>query len=165
MVLPTLQCDSDEIKHNHFGKQFLEVLVGHAGVGKSTWAKNHRKEHDIVSTDAIREMYGWGHSPQDLNKTWNYVHSLDWKNHIPTVLDATNLKQKDRLKVLQYVPKGQYVKYIVIERDLFDCIRDRGWRSEELIEKQRKIFNSQYSNIINGDHQSNVVVEQIYNNS
>ena len=159
--ITTLQCESDEIKMQHAGKQFLDVLVGPAGAGKSTWCSKNAKPHDIISTDAIREQYGWGHHPDDLARTWNYAHSLlkaRLQNQIYTVFDATNIKRKDRLKLLQNVPKGQFVRYIVIDRPLEDKLRDKAWRSEELVLKHDKTFKAQLKDILAGDNLPNVVV-------
>lgn len=159
--IPTLQCESDEVKHIHEGKTFLDMMVGPSGAGKSTYIEQNYKPCDVVSTDAIREMYGWGHSPEDLARTWNYVHDLirvRTKNHIRTVLDATNIKAKDRLNVVKCVPRGQYVRYVVYDRDLDDKIRNRGWRPEELILKHHRTFQSQLKQILAGDDLSNIVV-------
>ena len=75
-----------------------------------------------------------------------------------TVLDATNIDQKDRLRVLQNVPRGQYVRYIVIDRPFIDKTSDRGWRSEELLLNHDKTFRKNLKDILAGDNQSNVVV-------
>ena len=158
----TLQCAPDEVLPKHDGQNFLTMLVGPSGAGKSTWCELNAKPHDVISTDALREQYGWGHSPEDLNKTWNYAHSLmkaRLENGIYTVFDATNLKKKDRLKLLSYVPKGQYVRYVVLDRPLDNKIRDRGWRPEELILKHHRTFQSQLKDILNGDGLPNIVVE------
>ena len=157
----TLQCAASEPKAHHLGKIFLDILVGPSGAGKSTFAKANYKEHDILSTDQLREQYGWGHSPEDLKKTWNYAHGLiktRLENHIFTVFDATNLKKKDRASVLACVPKGQYVRYIVIDRPYIDKSRDKGWRPEELILKHDKTFRGQLKDILNGDGLPNVTV-------
>lgn len=159
--ITTLQCESDEVKMQHDGKHFLDILVGPAGAGKSTWCAKNAKPHDIISTDAIREQYGWGHHPDDLARTWNYAHSLlkaRLQNQVYTVFDATNIKRKDRLKVLQNVPKGQFVRYIVIDRPLDEKLRDKGWRSEELVLKHDKTFRAQIKDILAGDDLPNVVV-------
>ena len=63
-------------KAKHLKAAGLDILVGPSGAGKSTFAKANYKEHDILSTDQLREQYGWGHSPEDLKKTWNYAHGL-----------------------------------------------------------------------------------------
>ncbi len=159
--IATLQCASDEIKFKHDGKHFLDILVGPAGAGKSTYVAAHYKNSEIISSDKIREEQGWGHHPEDLMRTWNYVHGLlkvRLENQIKTVLDATNIDQKDRLRVLQNVPKGQYVRYIVIDRPFNDKLNDKGWRTEELLLKQDKIFRNNLKEILSGDNQPNVVI-------
>jgi predicted kinase len=160
--LACLQCASNEIKLKHDGKQFLDLLVGPAGAGKSTYvAKNYYDAWDVISTDALRGHYGWGHTPDDLAKTWNYAHSLmkaRLENHIYTVFDATNIKRNDRMKLLRYVPRGQYVRYIVIDRPLDVKLRDRGWRPEELVLKHHRTMQRELPNILAGDHLPNVVV-------
>lgn len=159
--ITTLQCASNEIKFKHDGKHFLDLLIGPAGAGKSTYCKNATSQHNIISTDDIREQYNWGHSPNDLQRTWNYAHSLlkaRLENQLFTLFDATNIKKKDRLKLLRNVPKGQYVRYIIIDRPLDVKIKDKGWRTEELILKHDKIFKNQLPDILNGDGLSNIVV-------
>lgn len=160
--LTCLQCASDEIKLKHDGKQFLDIMVGPSGAGKSTFISKNYKSQDVVSTDQLRLDYGWwDHNPENLNRVWSLTHSLikaRLDNQIKTVLDATNLKQGDRAKVLRFVPKGQYVRYIVIDRDLDEKIRDRGWRPEDLILKHHRTFQKELPNILNGDGLSNVVV-------
>lgn len=159
--ITTLQCAPDEVLPKHDGKNCLTMLVGPSGAGKSTWCELNAHPHDVLSTDQLREQYGWGHSPEDLNKTWNYAHSLlkaRLENGIKTVFDATNLKRKDRLNLLRHVPKGQYVTYVVIDRPLDEKIRDRRWRPEELILKHHRTFQSQLKDILAGDNLPNVAV-------
>jgi hypothetical protein len=133
--LACLQCASDEIKLKHDGKNFLNLLIGPSGAGKSTAAALFASKHDIVSTDELREQYGWGHTPDDLARTWNYAHALmkaRLENHIYTVFDATNIKQGDRLKLLR--------------------------RPEDLILKHHRTFQRELPNILAGDNLPNVVV-------
>lgn len=159
--ITTLQCATDEIKFKHDGKHFFDILVGPAGAGKSTYVAAHYKDSEIISSDKIREEQGWGHHPEDLMRTWNYVHGLlkvRLENQLKTVLDATNIDQKDRLRVLENVPKGQYVRYIVIDRPFNDKLADKGWRTEELLLKQDKIFRKNLKEIMSGDNQPNVVI-------
>jgi predicted kinase len=159
--ITTLQCASDEIKLKHDGQHCLDIMVGPAGAGKSIYCSEVYKNIDIISTDAIRARYNWGHSPEDLAQTWRYAHALvraNTENLIPTVFDATNLHQKDRFALLRNVPKGQYVRYIVIDRRLEDKERTRGWRSEELILRHHRTMQKEIGNILSGDGLPNVVV-------
>ena len=77
-----------------------------------------------------------------------------------TCFDATNLKKKDREAVLRIVPRGQYVRYVIIDRPLDDKLlpSSRYWRPEELVLKHHKLFQKELSNILSGDGLHNVVV-------
>lgn len=161
--ISTLQCFSNESESRYDNQCLLTMMVGPSGAGKSTYTRNY-KESEIVSSDAIRELHGWGHSPEDLKKTWNYIHgliSVRLKNGMRTILDATNIKKKDRDNIHRSVPRGQLVEYLIIDRDLDEKLRDRGWRSEELILKHHKIFKSQLKDILNADNRPNVIVRDL----
>ena len=104
---------------------------------------------------------GEGLRPEDLARTWAYVHGLirvRLENGIFTVLDATNLKAKDRAAVLKQVPHGIVVQYVIIDRDLDDKLADRGWRSEELILRHHKAFKLTLPEVLEADGQGNVIV-------
>ena len=45
----------------------LVVLVGASGSGKSTWAAEHYRSEEVVSSDALRGVVGSG--PHDLDAT------------------------------------------------------------------------------------------------
>lgn len=159
--ITTLQCASDELKLKHDGKHFLDIMVGPCGSGKSTYVAANYQPVDVISSDKIREEQGWGHHPDDLARTWNYIHGLlrvRLDNHIKTVLDATNISLKDRLKVLRNLPNGQYARYIVIDRPYNQKLKDKGWRDEDMIAKQDKKFRKNLDSILSGDNLGNVVV-------
>lgn len=160
--LTCLQCASNEIKPKHDGKQFLDLLVGPSGAGKSTYvSENYSFDRDVVSTDYLRAVHGWGHSPDDLQKTWSLAHALmraRLENGVFTAFDATNIKQKDRLKLLRHVPKGQYVRYIVIDRNLDSKLKCRDWRPEDLVLRHHRTMQKELPNILSGDGLPNVVV-------
>ena len=164
--ITTLQCAPDETRSLHEGKTLLHMMVGPAGSGKSTYCMDNYKPSEVIYTDAIRaELFGdepgVGHRPEELALTWKYAHGLV-KTRLDcgllTVLDATNLKRKDRMAVLKQVPKGVVVQYVVIDRDLDDKLKDRGWRPVDLIMNHHKTFKSQLKDILNADDQANVVV-------
>ncbi len=163
--ITTLACMPPIKPSRYAGKELLHVLVGPAGAGKSSYCAKHYKPKDIVSTDDVRvELFGdhrKGHNADELAATWKYVHGLiklRLENGRFTVLDATNLKQKDRLKVLAQVPDGIVVRYVVIDRDYDDKIRDRGWRPVELIDKHHKAMKATIKDVLEADGRGNVVV-------
>lgn len=157
-----LQCAPDEpLRSKYAGQALLTMLVGPAGAGKSTLAEKLYDKRAVVSTDAIREEYGWGHSPDDLKRTWEYTRAqlrARLECGLAAVLDATNIKRKDRLNILSIVPKGQLVNYVVIDRSLDDKLKDRGWRPEELVLKHHRTFQANLRDILDGDQQDNVIV-------
>lgn len=165
--LVCLQCAPEEVKPMHDGKHFLDVLVGPSGAGKSTYVRDHYPSHNVIETDAIRiQLFGSkeareAFTPEGLALTFRYAHGLlrtRLECHLPTVFDATNLKQKDRMSLLRNVPKGQYVRYIVIDRPYEVKMADRDWRPEELVHKHHKLFHQELKNILAGDNLPNVVV-------
>lgn len=165
----TLQVAADEDfggkPSKYEGQCLFHMMVGPSGAGKSTYIELNYKPRDVVSTDEIRrQLFGsheLGHNPEDLARTWSYAKG--WirtrlENGIFTVLDATNIKRKDRLGVLECVPRGQLATYVVINRQYNDKLRDRGWRPEELILKHDTTFRSNLKDILNADNQGNVIV-------
>ena len=58
------------------------------------------------------------------------------------------------MAVLKQVPKGVVVQYVVVDRDLDDKLKDRGWRPVDLIMKHHKTFKSQIKDILNADDQA-----------
>ena len=146
------------------GQTLLHMLVGPCGAGKSSYAAQHYQPHEIVSTDALRlQLYGdLGHAPEALARVWKLAHGLvraRLEAGALTVLDATNLDRGDRMRVLDNLPRGVFARYVVIDRDLADKERDRGWRSEELILRQHRLFRAEEKNILAGDQHPFVTVQ------
>ncbi len=166
--LVCLQCAPDEPRQSRYGGQILlHVLIGPAGAGKSTYCAKKYKPHDVIATDEVRRQLFGGHEdgegqrPEELARTWAYVHGLirtRLQNGIFTVLDATNLKPKDREAVLKQVPPGVLVQYVVIDRDLDEKLAQRGWRSEELILRHHKAFRLTEREVMDADGKGNVIV-------
>lgn len=163
--ITTLQCAPDEPgKSVWAGQTLLHMLVGPCGAGKSTYAARNYEPHEVISTDRLRmELYGdLGHAPEALARVWKLAHGLvraRLEAGAMTVLDATNLDDGDRAKVLALLPRGVFARYVVIDRDLGDKIRDRGWRSEEMVLKQHKAFRRQEAAILAGDNHPYVTVQ------
>jgi predicted kinase len=165
--LVCLQCAPEEIKMENDGKHFLDIMVGPSGAGKSTYIRANYAAHSVIETDAIRaQLFGSkeareAFTPEGLALTFRYAHGLLRTRldcHLLTVFDATNLKQKDRMSLLRHVPKGQYVRYIVIDRPYDVKMADRDWRPEDLVHKNHKLFHAELKNILAGDNLPNVVV-------
>ena len=161
----TLQCAPDEPGASAYaGQTLLHMLVGPSGAGKSSYAAQHYQPHEIVSTDALRmQLYGdLGHAPEALSRVWKLAHGLvraRLEAGVFTVLDATNLDRGDRMRVLDNLPRGVFARYVVIDRDLAEKERDRGWRPEELILKQHRLFRAEEQNILAGDQHPFVTIQ------
>lgn len=142
----------------------LVLLIGPVCAGKSTIAKKLKEErgYDVISSDQIREeLYGDFKTLGNFDCVFDLLHSRVESNlihGIDTVVDATNLRGFARKNILKLAPIGCEIFYFVLNRPIEEKIRDRGWRSEELIHKYEKIFRSNYKNIISGDGDPRVIV-------
>src|SRR3546814_7100367 len=68
-------------------------------------------------------------------RVWQLTHGLikaRLNAGVLTVLDATNLDQEDRLRVLSLLPRGVFARYVILDRDLREKEQTRGWRSMDL---------------------------------
>jgi predicted kinase len=159
------------VKENH-GKEMLHMMIGPSGAGKSTLIEARYRKEDVISSDEVRrQLFGSHdanhvHNPDNLALTWAYVHKLIQARlecGLFTVLDSTGLRRKDRLAVLDLVPKGYLVRYVIVDRDYDEKIRDRGWRPVTLIDKHHQSFKSALKDVLKADDQGNVVVEDTRN--
>jgi len=163
--ITTLQCAPDDPGASAYaGSELLHMLVGPCGAGKSTYAKATYKPEDIVSTDELRmQLYGnLGQAPEALARVWKYAHGLiraRLESGVFTVLDATNLDHEDRAKVLALIPREVFVRYVVIDRDLDEKIRQRGWRSEDMVMKQHRLWRKEERAVMDGDSHPYVRVQ------
>lgn len=86
-------------------EQCLLLLVGPAGVGKSTFARKHFKPTEILSSDFFRGMICDDESHQGASRDAFEVlhllasHRLAWGRF--TVIDATNLQAEARQPLLE----------------------------------------------------------------
>lgn len=129
----------------------LTLLIGPVAAGKSTFAAANYPAHHIISSNKLREE--WNFDPldhRDNEKLFYYIQELAILRlacGMGVVVDATNLRKRDRLKFYT----GCRTKYIVFDRPLEDKIRDRGWRSEELVKKYHARFQGALPDILAGD--------------
>jgi len=151
------------------GKTLLEIMVGPSGAGKSYWLAANRPSRHIISSDEIREDLTGNFQDQSQNqRVFEAMHRLARTRlslGLPTVLDATHIRRKDRLAAVG-LANGESARYIVINRSLEDKRRDGGWRNaiegKDLIGDHENTFRQNYKDILRGDGQPNVeVIEHI----
>jgi predicted kinase len=167
--LTCLQCrDWNESTGSETG--LLTLMVGPSGAGKSTWlASSAAAENDIhpshvISSDQIRaDLCGDFRDQTKNDEVFTALHAVAkarLSHGLPTLIDATNLRRKDRLAAANLANGGK-VRYIVIDRPTAEKRRDAGWRATlpiDLIAKHEQTFGSQLKDILAGDGLSNVKV-------
>ena len=70
------------------------------------------------------------------------------------VFDATNIRNKDRISVVNCAPPTTQIEYHVINRTMEEKYRDGGWRNDlgfDLIAKHEQTFRSNLKDILSGD--------------
>ena len=150
----------------------LTLLVGPSGAGKSTWVNSDEAKalgitpDQVISSDKIRaELCG---DFQDQSKNKQVFQTLrqrvltELASGRNVVIDATNLSNRRDTVALNGLNP---VRYVVINRPMEEKYRTGGWRNElktksgfDLIAKHEQIFQSQLSQIRNGDGLENVTV-------
>lgn len=149
----------------------LTLMVGPSGAGKSTWLTSeeaHTKYgihlSHVLSSDQIRADLCGDFKDQSKNDAvFAALHAqarIRLEHGLPVVVDATNLRRKDRLEAAS-LANGNRVRYIVIDRPTDEKRRDAGWRATlpiDLIAKHEQTFKSQVKDILSGDGQPNVEV-------
>src|SRR5690349_8362733 len=83
----------------------LVVLVGISGSGKSSFAKKHFKETEILSSDKCRGIVSDDENNQaatnDAFELLHFTASKRLKNGLLTVVDATNVQPEARKPLVQ----------------------------------------------------------------
>ncbi len=118
----------------------------------------------VLSSDQIRADLCGDFRDQTRNDevfaTLHAVAKARLSHGLPTVIDATNLRRKDRMEAAG-LAKGGKVRYLVIDRPMDEKIRDAGWRATlpfDLLAKHQQTFGSQIKDILAGDRLPNVEV-------
>jgi hypothetical protein len=153
------QCAPDK----PMAKGKLTLMVGPSGAGKTTMLAS-MKSYQVVSSDDIREEICGDRRDQSQNdRVFRVLHELArTRIHagLDVIVDATNIKRKDRMSLIN-LANGGPVEYNVVDRPLYDKLRDRGWRPEWLIMKHDQTFKSNLKDILNGDGMPNVFVKDL----
>jgi hypothetical protein len=147
----------------------LTLMVGPSGGGKSTWLASPAAEaygihsSHIISSDQVRADLCGDFKDQSKNQeVFAAIHELAsarLRHGLPTVIDATHLRRKDRMTAAALCPHR--VRYVLIDRPMGDKRRDGGWRNElsiDLLGKHAQTFSSQIKEILAGDDLPNVTV-------
>lgn len=148
----------------------LTIMVGPSGAGKSTFLRSRQaaemglQDSHILSSDQIRQDICSNALDQSKNdQVFQALHAVArarLRNGLNTVIDATNIRRKDRIACVDCAPAGTSIRYIVINRPMEGKRLTAGWRAEfpGLMEKHEQTFQSQLKDILAGDHLPNVSV-------
>ncbi len=138
----------------------LAIMVGPTCAGKSTYVKNNPKFDNFaaISSDDLRTKICGSALDQTKNdEVFKLAHKLIrlyLESGVNVVFDATNIRNKDRLAVVNCAPHTTQVEYHVINRPMEEKYRDGGWRNDlgfDIIAKHEQTFKSNLKNILSGD--------------
>jgi predicted kinase len=139
-------------------------MIGPAGAGKSTYALANYAADEVRSSDDLRiELYGSHVTAGSQAKIFEVLREravARLRRGETAVIDATNLKQRDRLQLIDVMPGDLTIIYIVIDRSMEAKVRDGGWRNERegLLEGHAATFAAELDAILRGDGRLNVKV-------
>ncbi len=99
----------------------LVVLVGASGSGKSSFARKHFKDTEILSSDYCRGLVSDDENDQACTKeafdVLNYIASTRLRLGKLTVIDATSVKPEDRKRLVK-LARDNYVLPVAIVLDM-----------------------------------------------
>ena len=119
----------------------LVLLIGPAGSGKSTFAAQHFDPHEVLSTDAYREMIS--DDAADQSATADAVKVLDaivWarlRRGLLSVVDATNLTVRTRRSLSRLAARASRpCVAIVFDVTLEHCLAQNGTRRDRQVPEE-----------------------------
>ena len=123
------------------------MLVGCPASGKSTWAKNfkswerYKDEVVIISSDAIREeLWGDERIQRDPEKVFKLAHErIINELKVGTgcvIFDATNIKRKNRVVLMQKIKKFNCTKRCVVFAEPYDVLCERNHLRSRSVPKE-----------------------------
>lgn len=140
----------------------LIILIGSTHSGKTTFAKEHFLDYEIVNGDKIREDLCGDVKRHDINKEVFEEMRRRVRTKLSigerVIADNSNLKRWERTKIAQIgVEIGVPVFYIIIERDLEDKLKTVADEDLWFAEKQHEIFENNEKDILFGDGLAEVI--------
>ena len=155
------------------GKELLHVLVGPSGAGKNYILHMLSQENEgiEISSDDLREQICGDFKDQSQNDVVFYTAHEMTRIHLnaglPVWFNATNVRTRDRKRLLDLAPRSIGIVYHVINRPMSEKVRDGGYRNDvrvgknqlPLMEYHENIFRSNLKDILNGDGDPRVRVE------
>lgn len=143
----------------------LTLMVGPSGAGKSTVAANYGP---VVGSDDLRAEYTGDFRDQTRNDdvfvAMRRIALARLHSGLPVVLDATHLRRRDRLAAAALCPAGGGVRYVVVDRPLWQKRAHAGWRADVLIggrplvDVHHERFQSALKDVLGGDGLPDVTV-------
>jgi hypothetical protein len=155
----------------------LTIMVGPVAGGKSSWvaralASKEITPSSVISADTLRqEFHGNAQDQSDTPHIFRTAHALisaRIQNGLPAVLDATNLRRKNRLAAAA-LAKGGPVRYVICDRPLNCKLATAEWRDinmptrngtpwADLVRRFDQAFHSALPDILKGDDLTSVSV-------
>ena len=113
----------------------LVVLCGASGSGKSTFARRHFSDTEVVSSDRCRALVGDDETDQSVTEAaFELLHSIVDKRLEGgrlTVVDATNVKPEDRASLVELARRWDVLATaIVFDLPLSLCVERSGSRQD-----------------------------------
>ncbi|MCP3939498.1 MAG: AAA family ATPase, partial [Actinomycetia bacterium] len=128
----------------------LIVLCGASGSGKSTFARAHFAETEVVSSDRCRALVGDDENDQSVTaQAFSLLHDIvDKRLELGrmTVVDATNVKAEDRRPLVELARKWDVLaSVVVLDLPVDVCMQRNSQREdrttpEHAIRRQHKVL-------------------------
>lgn len=164
-----LQCAPGDFDKKEYEPGKLTLLIGPSGAGKNHFVANRFDyQGHVVSTDSLREEICSDFRDQSANEqvfdALKAIVKARIENGLDVVVNATNIRNRDRRALRDIVSPNTYITYIVIDRPLEEKLKDGGWRldvnikGKNLVEYHDNVFKSNLKDILNGDNDPRVTV-------
>ncbi len=149
----------------------LHMMIGPSGAGKSYYVmlKDWNEAPGmVISSDALRIAIAGTLRDMSVNgQVFWVMHAMTkarLAGGLDVVIDATNLRSRDRRALRDCAPSDADIFYHVIDRSLVDKVASAGWRADvmikgkSLIHTHHESFRSGIKHILAGDDDPRVTV-------